>query len=101
MTQQRSGIDADAFDEAAAKLELRDQFINFTRPGASVPAAQCVGALGQLGSARVVGAETGEGALHADEVAVRVAVIVEPVGIDETVRVIVWLAQDGFEERSS
>src|SRR5947208_3392710 len=59
---------------------------------------QCLFALLQLESAWVVFRQTRQLDLHADELAARVAAVLQPVGVDQPQAVVVRLVDDCLEE---
>src|SRR5262249_56721543 len=70
-----------------------------SRPGRAVLGQQLVDPGLHFRAAPVLLRHAGEGALQADELAARVAALLQPVGVGQPRRVIVGAVEDDFEER--
>src|SRR5262245_33660119 len=91
-------MDGDVVDEPAAESHLRDAVTQLMEPLALVARQQLALAGPQLGQPRVVLVQFLDLALHADELATRVAALLQPVGIDQTQPDVVRLLDDRAEK---
>jgi hypothetical protein len=84
---------------AFAQVDVRGQFHQRLAPGGDVPAQQFADAPGHVASLRVVLVHRSQPALKTDELGShRLAVVVEPVGVNEARRVIVGMRRDVGQE---
>ena len=97
--EERLGHNEDVVDKPAAKDGVRDDRRERPLPLLAVPAEQFVLAGFQFGPPRVVARQPGPFDLDANELAARIAVLVEVIGVDEPGQVVIGRGADRPQKR--